>query len=71
MPLDSRLSRIDASRVQINNPHGVDVVEKKLEEIKQEAPFAYKGIGPIIQTLTDAKIARPVAELTRLMTIKG
>jgi len=48
-----------------------DILEKKLEEIKQEAPFAYKGIGPVIETLTDAGIARPVAELTPLMTIKG
>jgi tRNA-splicing ligase RtcB (3'-phosphate/5'-hydroxy nucleic acid ligase) len=48
-----------------------DIVEKKLEDIKQEAPFAYKGIGPVIQTLTDAGIARPVAELMPLMTIKG
>jgi tRNA-splicing ligase RtcB len=48
-----------------------DIVDKKLEEIKQEAPYAYKGIGPIVQTLTDAGIARPVAELTPLMTIKG
>ncbi len=48
-----------------------DIVQKKLEEIKQEAPYAYKGIGPIIETLTDAGIARPVAELTPLMTIKG
>jgi len=48
-----------------------DIVEKKLEEVKQEAPYAYKGIGPIIQTLTAAGIARPVVELTPLMTIKG
>jgi tRNA-splicing ligase RtcB len=48
-----------------------DILGKKLEEIKQEAPFAYKGIGPVIQTLTGAGIARPVAELTPLMTIKG
>jgi len=48
-----------------------DIVEKKLDEIRQEAPYAYKGIGPIIQTLTDAAIARPVAELTPLLTIKG
>lgn len=48
-----------------------DIVEQKLAEIKQEAPFAYKGIGPIIQTLTDAGIARPVVELTPLMTMKG
>lgn len=48
-----------------------DIVEKKLDEIKQEAPYAYKGIGPIIQTLTDSGIARPVVELTPLLTIKG
>ncbi len=41
------------------------------EEIKQEAPFAYKGIGPVVEHLTAAGIARPVAELTPLMTIKG
>ena len=48
-----------------------DIVEKKLADIKQEAPFAYKGIGPIVDTLTAAGIARPVAELTPLMTMKG
>jgi tRNA-splicing ligase RtcB (3'-phosphate/5'-hydroxy nucleic acid ligase) len=48
-----------------------EILEKKLEEIKQEAPFAYKGIGPVVETLTDAGIARPVAELTPLMTVKG
>lgn len=48
-----------------------DIVSKKLEEIKQEAPYAYKGIGPVVQTLTDAGIARPVAELRPLLTIKG
>ena len=48
-----------------------DILDKKLEEIKQEAPFAYKGIGPVVSTLTAAGIARPVAELKPLMTIKG
>lgn len=48
-----------------------DIVERKLDEIKQEAPHAYKGIGPVVQTLTEAGIARPVVELTPLMTIKG
>jgi tRNA-splicing ligase RtcB len=48
-----------------------DIVDKKLADLKQEAPHAYKGIGPIVHTLTDAGIARPVAELTPLMTVKG
>lgn len=48
-----------------------DIVEQKLAELKQEAPHAYKGIGPIVETLARAGIARPVAELVPLMTIKG
>lgn len=48
-----------------------DIVQKKLDEIKQEAPHAYKGIGPVVDTLTGAGLARPVAELTPLITIKG
>ena len=48
-----------------------DILSKKLEEIKQEAPFAYKGIGPVVNTLTAAGIARPVVELVPIMTIKG
>lgn len=48
-----------------------DILEKKLAELKQEAPHAYKGIGPIVETLTRAGIATPVAELTPLLTVKG
>lgn len=48
-----------------------DIVDKKLAELRQEAPFAYKGIGPVIDTIRDAGIARPVAELKPIMTIKG
>jgi len=48
-----------------------DIVEKKLDDIKKEAPFAYKGIGPVIHTLADAGMARPVAELRPILTVKG
>jgi tRNA-splicing ligase RtcB (3'-phosphate/5'-hydroxy nucleic acid ligase) len=48
-----------------------DIVKKKLEDIKKEAPFAYKGIGPVINTLEGAALARPVAELKPILTIKG
>jgi tRNA-splicing ligase RtcB len=48
-----------------------DILEKKLADLKQEAPYAYKGIGPIVETLSRASIARPVAELAPLMTVKG
>jgi tRNA-splicing ligase RtcB (3'-phosphate/5'-hydroxy nucleic acid ligase) len=48
-----------------------DVRAQKRSELKQEAPFAYKGIGPVIRTLEQAGIARPVAELRPLLTVKG
>lgn len=48
-----------------------DIVQRKLEELQQEAPFAYKGVGPVIDTLMGAGIAKPVAELRPIMTIKG
>jgi len=48
-----------------------DIVAKKLADLKQEAPFAYKGIGPVVRTLEQAGIARPVAELSPLLTVKG
>lgn len=62
LPLDLRRQDVKQRR---------EIVAKKLDEQKQEAPYAYKGIGPIVQTLTEAGIARPVAELVPLMTIKG
>lgn len=48
-----------------------DILTAKLDEIKQEAPFAFKGIGPVVETLTAAGIARPVAEVVPLLTVKG
>ncbi len=60
---------LDLRRQDVRNRP--DIVEKKLAELKQEAPFAYKGIGPVIETITDTGMARPVAELVPLMTVKG
>lgn len=60
---------LDLKRQDVRNRP--DIVEKKLAELKQEAPFAYKGIGPVIETITDTGMARPVAELVPLMTVKG
>ena len=48
-----------------------DIVDKKLADLKKEAPFAYKGIGPVIETLRGAQLAQPVAELSPLLTVKG
>lgn len=48
-----------------------DILTAKLDQLKQEAPFAFKGIGPVVETLAEAGIARPVAELVPLLTVKG
>jgi tRNA-splicing ligase RtcB len=48
-----------------------DIMRRKMDELRAEGPHAYKGIRSIIDTLSAAKIAKPVAELTPLMTIKG
>lgn len=48
-----------------------DIQAQKLRELKQEAPFAYKGIGPVIRTLAESGMAAPVAELRPLITVKG
>jgi tRNA-splicing ligase RtcB len=48
-----------------------DLVDAWREAIKQEGPHAYKAIGPVIDTIRNAGIAEPVAELWPLMTIKG
>jgi tRNA-splicing ligase RtcB (3'-phosphate/5'-hydroxy nucleic acid ligase) len=61
-PLDLRRQDVKMRR---------DILDKKLEELKQEAPHAYKGIGPVVQTLEAAGMAQPVAELKPIMTIKG
>jgi tRNA-splicing ligase RtcB len=60
---------IDLRRVDVRSRK--DILERKLDEIRQEAPYAYKGIGPVIETLTNAGMAKAVAELVPLMTMKG
>jgi tRNA-splicing ligase RtcB (3'-phosphate/5'-hydroxy nucleic acid ligase) len=48
-----------------------DIMDKKLDDIRKEAPYAYKDIGPIVRTLVDAGIAKPVAEVRPLITVKA
>ena len=47
-----------------------DILEKWKQELKKEAPYAYKDITPVIKTLQAAEIATPVVELFPLMTVK-
>ena len=47
-----------------------DILEKWKQELKKEAPYAYKDITPVVKTLQAAEIATPVVELFPLMTVK-
>lgn len=48
-----------------------DVLEKHRQRVLDEAPYAYKDIGPVIRTVQDACIATPVARLSPILTVKG
>lgn len=48
-----------------------DVIEAWRRDLKQEAPWAYKDIGPVVRSLQLAAIAEHVVELRPLLTVKG
>jgi tRNA-splicing ligase RtcB len=48
-----------------------DVLEQYHARLKEEAPYAYKEIAPVIDTVVEAGIARRVARIWPLLTIKG
>jgi tRNA-splicing ligase RtcB (3'-phosphate/5'-hydroxy nucleic acid ligase) len=48
-----------------------DILQKWEEHIKQEAPWAFKEIGPVIETQTEAGLVGAVVELEPIFTIKG
>lgn len=48
-----------------------DVLTEYHDRLKEEAPYAYKDITPVVQTVEDARIARRVARTWPLLTIKG
>jgi tRNA-splicing ligase RtcB len=48
-----------------------DVLAQYHDRLKEEAPYAYKDITPVVQTVEDAAVARRVARMWPLLTIKG
>ncbi len=48
-----------------------DILKKWEDELKSEAPYAYKDISPIIQTHIDHGMAKPVAMMEPILTVKG
>ncbi len=63
------ITPIDPNRTDIKNRP--DILKKWEDEIKAEAPYAYKEITPIIQTHVDNGMAKVVAKLEPILTIKG
>jgi len=70
-----KLSRRDMHRLDKQGLDlGLDAVEcitLKNERLVQEAPAAYKDIGPVVQVQAEAGIASPVARMRPLLTFKG
>jgi tRNA-splicing ligase RtcB (3'-phosphate/5'-hydroxy nucleic acid ligase) len=48
-----------------------DVLSEYHDRLKEEAPYAYKDITPVVQTVEDAGVAKRVARMWPLLTIKG
>ncbi len=48
-----------------------DILTKYHQRLKEEAPFAYKPITPVVQTVEEAGVARRVARVFPLVTVKG
>ncbi|MUN37389.1 RtcB family protein [Actinomadura litoris] len=47
-----------------------DVMAAWRRDLKQEAPWVYKDIGPVVSSLERAGVADPVVELRPLLTVK-
>jgi len=60
---------IDPNRSDIRKRK--DIVKQWHDSLKKEAPFAYKNVYPVVNTLKDAGIAQPVVEVQPLLTVKG
>jgi tRNA-splicing ligase RtcB len=48
-----------------------DILDKYEQRIKEEAPYAYKPIEPVIDSVHDGHVARRVARLFPLCTVNG
>lgn len=48
-----------------------DILEAYHHRLKEEAPYAYKDITPVVKTVEDANIANRVARMWPMITVKG
>jgi hypothetical protein len=66
--IDNIVTAIDPKSPQMQMRK--DILSKYKERIK-EAPYAYKPITPIIESITDSNIARVIGRLMSLCTVKS
>jgi tRNA-splicing ligase RtcB len=48
-----------------------DIIAAWRRDLKQEAPWAYKEVRPVVESLRTAAVAEPVVELRPILTVKG
>lgn len=48
-----------------------DILDKYHQHLKEEGPLAYKPVTSVIETVQQAGIAHPVAQLKPILTVKG
>jgi tRNA-splicing ligase RtcB len=60
---------LDVSRPDVAGRR--DLVGRWRRELLEEAPFAYKDVGSVVDSLRDAGVASPVVELAPLLTVKS
>ncbi|WP_433080030.1 RtcB family protein [Dactylosporangium sp. CA-052675] len=48
-----------------------DIIAAWRRDLKQEAPWAYKEVLPVVDSLRTAGVAEPVVQLRPLLTVKG
>jgi len=63
------ITPIDPKRQDIRGRK--DILRQWHDALKKEAPFAYKNVHPVVNTLKEANIALPVAEVKPILTLKG
>ncbi|MNJ59188.1 RNA-splicing ligase RtcB [compost metagenome] len=63
------INPIDPKRPDLRNRR--DILQKWEDELKKEAPYAYKDITSVIQSHVDYGMADIVAEMEPIFTIKG
>lgn len=63
------ITAVDPARADLRGRR--DIQQKYYDDLKKEAPFAYKDVYPVVNTLKNSEVACPVAEMQPLLTLKS